>query len=142
MLVTRADFEAAFPEFKDTGKFPDASVNLWLDDGEAILSEATFGTRRKLAIMLYAAHNLMLGQVTASGSVGVSLAPTASKSVGPVSKSYDTGLTSYQNAGVWNATPYGQRFWAMIRGLTAGPFYRPSVKAFSVPRFGTRGFIQ
>lgn len=142
MFVTRADFEEAFPEFRDSTKFPDASVDLWLNDGETVLSEASFGTRRKLAIMLYAAHNLMLGQVTASGAVGASFAPTASKTVGPVSKSYDTGLTAYQNAGVWNATPYGQRFWAMIRGLTAGPFYRPSVKAFTVPRFGTRGFIQ
>lgn len=126
MIVEQSDFVAAFPEFADVSVFPPAQFAFWEPQAELDLDASRFGTSYPLAIMLYCAHNLALsaqaarGGSAAIGSGGI----VSSKAVGPVSKSYDTSLTSTAGAGAWNATSYGQRLLAMMKSRL-GPVYVP-----------------
>jgi hypothetical protein len=133
MAVTTASFRAVFPEFADTTKYPDPAVTFWLDQAGVTLPQSVPAGQLDLATMLYIAHNLTLGILSASGSGGAgSFAPVSSKSVGPISKSMDTSAVTSTGAGVWNGTAYGQRLWALLRGFVTGGFYRPSVRAASL----------
>jgi len=133
MAVTLASFRAVFPEFQDATKYPDPAVTFWLDQAGVTLPQSIPPGQVDLATMLYIAHNLTLGILSASGMGGAgSFAPVSSKSVGPVSKSMDTSAVTSTGAGVWNGTAYGQRLWALLRGLVTGGFYRPSARAASL----------
>ncbi len=125
-VVAQPDFVAAFPEFADATAFPPGQFTFWETLGEAQLDAARFGTSYTLAVMLFVAHNLALSaQAARAGIASVGAVGTvASKSVGPVSKSYDTTLTATAGAGSWNATTYGQRLLAMMKARL-GPVYIP-----------------
>lgn len=130
MAVTLASFRAVFPEFGDATKYPDPAIQFWLDQAGVTLPQSIPPGQVDLATMLYIAHNLTLGILSASGMGGAgSFAPVSSKSVGPVSKSMDTSAVTSSGAGIWNSTAYGQRFYALLRGFVAGGFYRPSTRA-------------
>ncbi|KAA0117876.1 DUF4054 domain-containing protein [Methylobacterium sp. P1-11] len=132
MTITRADLLVAFPEL---ATFPATQVDFWIGEAVNQLSSARFGMSYDLACMLYVAHQLSLSaavtSAVASGgsATSVSLAPVTSKSVGPVSKSMDAGLTSFAGAGDWNATPYGVRFYGLLKRFAVGPVYRVAPKA-------------
>lgn len=133
MAVTLASFRAIFPEFGDGTKYPDPAVQFWLDQAGVTLPQSIPPGQIDLATMLYIAHNLTLGILSASGggSAG-SFAPVSSKSAGPLSKSMDTSSVTSAGAGIYNGTAYGQRLWALLRGLVTGGFYRPSARAASL----------
>ncbi len=83
--------------------------------------------------MLFAAHNTVLGAQAAAvanvgGIVGQTSGPLASKTVGPVSASYDVNAVTSENAGILNATQYGQRLWKMMLTFGSGPMYVPPVQ--------------
>jgi hypothetical protein len=136
VTITRADLITAFPEFASTSVYPESQVNFWIQEAVNQLSQARFGTSYDLACMLYVAHQISLSALASraasagSGAGGsFSLAPVSSKSVGPVSKSMDNNLTAFAGAGDWNATPYGQRFYGLLRRFAVGPLYRVAPKA-------------
>ena len=118
MAVTLASFRSVFPEFGDVEKYPDPAVSFWLDQAGVTLPQAFPATQVDWATMLFIAHNLTLGTLSATGSGGAaSFAPVTVTSAG---------------AGIWNATAYGQRFYALLRGLVSGGFYRPSARASTI----------
>lgn len=133
MAVTLASFRVVFPEFADAAKYPDPAVSFWLDQAGVTLPQSIPAGQLDLATMLFIAHNLTLGALSAAGggSAG-SFAPVTSKAVGSVSKSMDTSAVTSAGAGIWNGTAYGQRFYALLRGFVAGGFYRPSARAAAV----------
>jgi len=118
-----SDFLALFPEFSNTQTFPTATIALWLQMAQNFVSEQRWGTSTNLGIGLFVAHQLASGQQTAQ-AVSAGQAPqvgvTASKSVGGISKSYDTGLGGYDDAGFWNSTQYGRQYWAFVSLFGAG----------------------
>lgn len=133
MTVTPASFRSVFPEFADETKYPDTAVQFWLDQAGVTLPQSIPAGQIDLATMLFIAHNLTLGILSASGRGGAaSFAPVSSRSVGSVSKSVDTSFASSAGAGIWNGTAYGQRLYAFLRGFTTGGFYRPSARAAAV----------
>lgn len=88
--------------------------------------------------MLFVAHNLMLSAqakrsaTNGGGVVSASSSLVASKAVDKVSVSYDTTATTTAGAGLWNATVYGQRLYAMIRACGSGLLYFPN-KRVAIP---------
>ena len=133
MAVTLVSFRAVFPEFGDATKYPDPAVTFWLDQAGVTLPQVIPAQQVDLITMLYIAHNLTLGALSASGGGGSgSFAPVSSKSVGSVSKSMDTSAVTSAGAGIWNGTSYGQRLFALLRGFVSGGFYRPSAKAAAI----------
>lgn len=136
MTATYATFVAAFPEFANATTYPEAGVTFWLSQAYVQLNAWRFGTSLDLAAMLFAAHNIVLGAqaaataATASGIVGQASGPLQSKSVGPVSASYDTQAVATEGAGIYNATSYGQRLWKMMQVYCVGPAYVPGRRRF------------
>jgi len=118
-----SDFLTLFPEFSNAQTFPTATIALWLQMARNFVSEQRWGASTNLGIGLFVAHQLVSGQQTAQ-AVSAGQAPqvgvTASKSVGGISKSYDTGLGGYDDAGFWNTTQYGRQYWAFVSLFGAG----------------------
>ena len=126
MSVSIADFRAAFPAFTPDA-FPDESVSYRLTLAEAFFSPAVWSDEnvRGHAICLFVAHNLaMYGSVNAGGDgstmAGTASGAVASKSVDGASISFDTGAFMDEDAGIWNATPYGRELWWMMQIFGAG----------------------
>lgn len=127
MTITTLTFCQAMPEFADVVKYPPSQIAFWIDNAYATLNAKRFGKNLDLAAMLYVAHNVVLSArdaATSSGGIaGTMTGVMTSKSVGPVSVSYDVGLTAAQGGGMWNATSYGARFYRMLKMAGAGGGY-------------------
>ena len=125
-MITAAQFIAAFPEFSTSPLDP---VSFWLTQAYSQLDGYRLGTQLDYAAMLFTAHNMSLANQAALASAGAGAAiggvaaPMQSKTVGPVSASYDTASVAIEGAGQWNATSYGQRLYPLLRGASLGGTY-------------------
>jgi len=151
MAITADVFVLNFPEFGDTARFPPGQVSFWLGQGYALLDNARFGTSLDYGAQLFAAHNLVLSdranQAAAKDlAIGQAANPIQTKTVGGVTVAFDTTSGGIDGAGVWNATSYGQRLYALMRGVSVGPQLvssRPSATGslgFAVRRGGFPGW--
>jgi hypothetical protein len=134
MTVDVASFRASFPEFGDATAYPNAQVQMWLDDAALWVPAAKMGARADLATMLYVGHSLTYYRLNTSaaasgGAPGQSSGVVTSKSVGPVSVSYDTASVIDARAGEFNSTNYGRRLWTMLKSVAGFSV------AYSKPRF-------
>jgi len=123
--MTPAIFRQAFPEFIDPDAYPDAQVALWLSVAGSMVSAERWGEIADLGMQLFTAHHLVIGQQDqAAASVGAApgkvTGPQTAKAVDKVSASYDTSATTYEDAGFWNMTSYGVRFYSLLRLFGAG----------------------
>lgn len=132
---TVTNFRTDYPEFGSVSKFPDSAVTYWLGIAKLMLTtrwddtpaEAGAPTQLYYGTELFVAHNLVLEaqarkNAAKGGTPGVGNAgPVSSKSVGPVSISYDTASAIELDAGHWNLTVYGTRFIQLARMMGAGP---------------------
>jgi hypothetical protein len=131
-MMTYEQFLVAFPEFSATAVYPRSQVEFWLDDAYSCLDATRLLGRTDMCAMLYTAHFLTIGALAAraaSGGIVNSFSasgPTSSKSVGSASVSYASQAMTMKNGGPWNATLYGQRFYAMLRAASAGGLYFPA----------------
>lgn len=131
MTVTTASFRQNFPEFADTTKYPDAQVTFWLGYATRLLySVDRWADMLDDGIQFVMAHQLALAArsqaaASAGGAPGSTAGAVASKSVGGVSVSYDTGAALLQDGGYWNLTTYGIQFWqlAMLVGMGGFQLY-------------------
>ena len=129
-MADSALFLSVFPEF---GSVQPQAIAYWLSQAPLQLDAARFGKNFDLASMLFAAHNLALGQKEAGvasrgGTPGDALGPVSSKSVGGVSISYDASGIAIPGAGPWNATSYGQRLYKMMQAAACGGVVRASYR--------------
>lgn len=128
--VTPAQFRASFPAFASQTTYPDDIVSEWLSVAEMMLRPARWGAALSLGLKLFAAHNLALNRqevkAAASGAVpGISTGVITNKAVGPVSAGFDATAASQLDAGHWNLTTYGTRFYRMALMMGAGPLQSP-----------------
>lgn len=83
-------------------------------------------TEYDFGLELLTAHYLVLNKRNLDSAKkgalpGVGAGVIASKSVGPASESFDTGLAGEPGAGHWNLTTYGTQYWRLIQMFGAGP---------------------
>ena len=128
MSVTPASFRGDFPEFAATDLYPDSQVSFWLTLATELLPFSRWGSLVDYGVELFAAHNLALSRLAgntanAGGVAGVGTGLVASKSVGPLSVSYDTAAGRVDGAGAYNLTTYGTRLWQLMRMFGAGGVY-------------------
>lgn len=120
MLLVIADFRAAFPEFADIARYPDAMITFWDTFAEAQVRECVWKTQRLMGIQLFVAHEItMAAQNQAAGVIGgtpgAQSGPMNSKTVGSVTASYDTQMIAERDGGWWNQTSYGRAFLRFAR---------------------------
>ncbi len=123
--MTPDQFRADFPEFADKTKYPDSLIQMWLTVAVSLVNPLRWMELTNLGMELVTAHHLVLAQrdqavAAVGGSPGEVKGPTASKSVDKVSVSYDSGAATYSDAGFWNLTTYGLRFYNLALMMGAG----------------------
>lgn len=128
MTATYSTFVAAFPEFSNPATYPESQVNFWLTTAYSQIDATRLGAQVDLAAMLFAAHNITMGAQDAAASnngatPGNPTGAISSEAVGPVSVGYDTNATAIKDAGEWNYTRYGQRYYTLIRRYCLGGVY-------------------
>jgi hypothetical protein len=137
VTITAASFKIDFPEFASDTAYPPSVINYYLALAGFMLNKNRFGqpgpapanpptTIYDMVTELFVAHHVAIEKqamnAAAGGGVpGVTTGPVASKSVGPVSVSYDSGAVISTDAGFWNQTMYGLRMWKFIQLYGAGP---------------------
>src|SRR5512135_1115056 len=114
MTIAVAQFRADFPEFASSATYPNSQIQFWFNLAYNLLNASRWGNSLDFGAELFVAHNLALeakaqSEVAGGGIPGGQTGPISSKSIGPASVSYDTGVGSELNAGHWNLTTYGAR---------------------------------
>lgn len=126
-MATAAQFRIDFAEFASTTTYPDSAVNFWINLGTLLLNACQWADILDTGIELFAAHNLALEQLAAnagaSGGVpGLAGGIAASKTVDKLSITYDTKIgIGPEDAGQFNMTTYGRRFWWLMNMAGMGP---------------------
>lgn len=115
-------FRQVFPEFITT---PDPAIEFWLNLGKKQLRADRWFDLMDDGLALFTAHHLAIGakdQTTASagGIPGAVQGNVTAKSVDKVSVSYDASRVTYDDAGFWNMTSYGLRYWNLLMMVGAG----------------------
>lgn len=125
MTLVIAQFRAAFPEFADIVRYPDAQITFWGEFAETMVIECRWGTMWSKGVMLYVAHEITIAAQNQKAGViggvpGQFNGPANSKTVGSVTVGYDTQSTTEKDAGWWNSTIYGKQFIRLARIFGAG----------------------
>ncbi len=126
MTPTVAQFRSDFPEFADTSKYPDALIATWLAVASVEVANAQrWGTLLATAQELVTAHYVVLATRDRAagangGTPGTPQGLETAQAVGPVSVSYDHTPLLSEDAGAWNQTTYGQRYYKLARLIGAG----------------------
>lgn len=133
MTIDVATFRANFPEFGSSTTYPNAQVQFWLNTAYNFVNADRWGSSTDLGAQLYAAHNMALearaqAEAAAGGIPGQTTGPVSSKSVDKVSVGYDTGAATEKDAGHWNNTIYGTRFFRFAKLFGAGPIQVSAVQ--------------
>ena len=126
MSVTSDSFRLAFPAFQNTALYPTPMVDFWVAQALLLHNPARWGANLDFGVSLWVAHNLVLetqaGKQSAQGKpVAGTTGLVSSKSVDKVSVSFDNTTASEKDAGNWNLTTYGQRWYRLSRMAGAGP---------------------
>lgn len=144
MTVTPATLRAAFPEFANSTTYPDAQINFWLPTASEFVGSDRWGDLVDLGVTLYVCHHLALSakavkQAATGGVPGMAVGVVNNRSVDKVSIGYDVNVATYKDAGFWNQTTYGTRFWHYVQLFGAGaivaniPGYDPQGAAAAWP---------
>jgi hypothetical protein len=145
VYLTVGQFRIDYPAFGDTARFPDATVQYWIDQAcsppnmSYAINQCRWGQFFTLGLNLFVAHNLAVADmmVQRAGPPGMGTGPggaygfaplvgsgvAASKSVGGVSLSYDNSLGMEANAGWWGLTPWGNQYLYYLRLAGAAPIH-------------------
>lgn len=118
-------FRTDFPEFADTTKYPDASVNFQITLAVKLLNECRWADLYDKGIELFTAHYLALGaqaamQAAIGAAPGASSGPITQKTVDKVSYSMLQEAVTLADGGFWNMTVYGIQFLQLARLVGSG----------------------
>lgn len=115
MSIDVASFRTRFPEFSDITPYPDARVQLALDDAQLCIDANRYLTLNEIAVMYLAAHELKL-------TTDISTAPASAGALGPVSQKTAGGvsvtravnpLDLSQGDAYYQQTQYGLKFLSL-----------------------------
>jgi hypothetical protein len=119
--ITLEDFRERLPEF-DEDSYPDATVELALDDAALQINSEAWGTKAGLGQMYLAAHTMAFFGPASTTSPG--LAPAGfvtQESVGEISRSYSVPSGGSSSMTDSFQTRYGQMYERLKRQIAATP---------------------
>jgi hypothetical protein len=123
--MDKAAFRQAFPEFVDPDTYPPSTLDFWAGLADKLLNSDRWEDLYTYGQQLFVAHHLTIGKrdevaSLAGAAPGEMKGPVTSKTVDTVSVSYDSSKATFENAGFWNLTTYGVRFYQLVRIVGAG----------------------
>ena len=114
MAVTATTFRARFPEFSDTTAYPDARIEIFIEDTQLIYmgaDENRWSGKYDYAQAYLVAHLLVSGEASEAGDSSVKVGPVSSKSAGGVSVTRAVATKNRSDGDdFYMGTVYGQRF--------------------------------
>ena len=114
MTVTVAAFRARFPEFTDDIVYPDARIDIFIEDAQLVYmgaDEKRWSGKYDYAQAHLAAHLLVSGEASGAGDSSVKVGPVSSKSAGGVSVTRAVATKDRSDGDdFYMGTVYGQRF--------------------------------
>lgn len=124
-MFANPTFRAQFPEFTDPGTYPDALITAWATIALTRLDQLRWNDLWDYGVSLMVAHYMSLARTAAiaarSGAApGAVTGVVSSKSVGPVSVSFDIAAITMPEAGQWNLTRYGIELFQLMGQVGAG----------------------
>lgn len=139
-MLTPSVFRQQFPEFQDPAIYSDQVIGFWDAIALARLDADTWDDALPGGEALFVAHHLVLAardqaSIEVGGVSGGVSGLMQSKSIDKVSVSYDVSRISYEDAGFWNATSYGIRFWQLARMIGAGGVQLGAYGALGIPPY-------
>lgn len=124
MACTVPEFRIRFVEFQDDMEFPDATIQMHLDDVVLLYmgtDEKRWNGKYDIAHCYHAAHVLVGGMASEAGSTSPTSGPITNKSAGGVSVSRaSTQVKRSTNEDWLMGTTYGQRFLTIRNMCFAG----------------------
>ncbi len=114
MGATVEQFRLRFPEFSDETEFPDARIQMFIDDTICIMGEdENYWCCYATTQCYLAAHLLAVASATEAGSAGSSAGPIVGKTAGGVSVTRGHSGNNRSDGDDWYmSTSYGQRYLA------------------------------
>ncbi len=119
MTVNVAGFRARFTEFANVTNFPDATIQVSLDDAALQINRGLWGNKADLGQYYLAAHSLFVNSPTFTGN---NAGLVTQESVGQVSRSYaapPAALVEQMGDLAWSK--YGILYWRLKRQILASP---------------------
>ena len=114
MACTVDELRARLPEFADSVEYPDARVQLFIDDAAAVYmgtDEGRWCGKYSYAQCYLAAHLLAAGTATEAGDSSSKAGPVSSKSAGGVSVTRAVAANARSDSDdFYISSSYGQRF--------------------------------
>jgi hypothetical protein len=126
MTMLVATLRAVLPEFNDSVAYPDTQIQFWLDQAAISLDAGRWGTLLDQGTMFWTAHQLSLGAMSqkegeTGNQPGVTRGTLSSGSVDKASFAFDSKSLTAEDAGHFNQTTYGLRFWKLAMMVGMGP---------------------
>lgn len=115
-----SDFVKFFPQFSELSE---DIFNMFLTAANAIINISDYEELWFFAMCFFIAHHVKMYE--REKTLGEAAGVIASKSVGSVSVSYDTGgiLGEFEGWGIFKETEYGRQFLTIARTAKKGGFY-------------------
>lgn len=115
-------FKQHFPEFAEVD---DGSILFWSGLAEGMVRREAWREMWLYGVELYTAHHLWLALADSQGKPQtgggyIQGGAITAKSVDKVSVSFDVSQGAETNAGFWNETRYGRRFYRLLLLFGAG----------------------
>ncbi len=126
MTVTASSFRQNFPAFSDTTKYPDTLVDFWIGINTNLINSDRWKDMTDFGIQLITAHELVLeaqGAKAAAigGFPGTNTGTVNNRSADKLTVGYDSTVAAQKDAGHWNLTSYGTRYYRFAMMFGAGP---------------------
>lgn len=123
--MTTAQFRTLFPEFADIARYTDSLIDGWIAIATLSVNPCRWLQQTNLGIGLYVAHEITIeaNNIRAAnngGTPGTFAGIANNKTVGSVTVGYDTTSTAEKDAGYWNTTTYGKKYYRLVRIFGAG----------------------
>lgn len=124
-MCTPQTFRQLLPEFADPAAYPEPVIEFWRGLADRLLNKDRWGDLLEYGTALYIAHHLVIGRrdkqaALAGGTPGEVKGPLSSRTVDKVTNSWDAKAVARADAGFWNATSYGARFYQLAQIVGAG----------------------
>ncbi|NIV93798.1 DUF4054 domain-containing protein [candidate division KSB1 bacterium] len=119
MAVTPTTFKDRYPEFSSES---DSRIQIFIDDAELELEESRWGDLYDRGLSALTAHLLAIANKNAAGSgSGTALAgKLASRTVGSVSVSFNSGQSTGSTEDFYLSTSYGAEYWRLAKMVGMG----------------------
>ena len=124
MAIDIATLRTRFPEFYDNTEYPDARIQIFIDDSSLIYigtDEKRWNGKYNYAQSYLVAHLLITAEASEAGDSSVKVGPVSSKSAGGVSVTRAVATKNRSEGDdFYMGTVYGQRFMMIRNTCFAG----------------------